>query len=61
MSDTTQTGAKGTSLGKVDKPLFAITGGFILLFCAWALFDLEGLSTMVDLGFNWSAKYFGLY
>lgn len=61
MSDTNQTGAKGTGVGKVDKPLLAITGGFILLFCAWALVDLEGLSTMVDAGFNWSAKYFGLY
>jgi glycine betaine transporter len=61
MSDTTLTGTIGAGLGKVNKPLFAITGGFILLFCAYALIDLEGLSALVDNGFGWSAHYFGLY
>ena len=61
MSDITQTGTKGAGFGKVDKPLFAITGGFILLFCALALFNLDALAAMVDAGFNWSATYFGLY
>jgi choline-glycine betaine transporter len=45
----------------INKPLFLITGGFITLFCATAIFDLEGLSGMVDAGFAWSAKWFGLY
>ncbi|MDG1282898.1 MAG: BCCT family transporter [Pseudorhodobacter sp.] len=61
MSDTTLAGTIGAGLGKVNKPLFAITGGFILLFCAYALIDLEGLSALVDTGFGWSARYFGLY
>lgn len=47
--------------GNIDKMLFAITGGFIALFCAYALFDIEGLSTLVDSSFAFSARYFGLY
>lgn len=45
----------------INKPLFAITGGFIALFCITALVDLELLSSMVDVSFAFSAKYFGLY
>ncbi len=45
----------------INKPLFLITGGFIMLFCIIALVDLEWLSGMVDIGFAWSAKWFGLY
>jgi glycine betaine transporter len=48
-------------LRQVDKPLFALSGGFILAFCLWALFDLKGLSGAVDAGFAFSARYFGLY
>ncbi|MEO6321648.1 MAG: BCCT family transporter [Polaromonas sp.] len=47
--------------GKIDKPQFALAGGFITIFCLWALFDLKGLSVAVDAGFAWSARYFGLY
>jgi glycine betaine transporter len=47
--------------GRIDKPLFAITGGFIALFCVYALFDIAGLSSLVDTAFNFSARYFGLY
>lgn len=45
----------------VDKTIFALSGGFIALFCLWALVDLKGLSSAVDIGFAFSAKYFGLY
>lgn len=45
----------------IDKALFAVTGGFIALFCAYALFDIEGLSALVDASFGFSARYFGLY
>ena len=45
----------------VDVPLFFITSGFIALFCLVAVINLEMLSSMVDVGFAWSAKYFGLY
>ncbi|MGR3464595.1 BCCT family transporter [Limimaricola sp.] len=47
--------------GHINKPLFAITGGFIAVFCLIALLDLELLSSMVDASFAFSAKYFGLY
>ena len=58
MSDTT---AAGKSRAHINKPLFAITGGFIALFCVIALVDLELLSSIVDASFAFSAKYFGLY
>ncbi|MBK5932668.1 choline-glycine betaine transporter [Rhodovulum imhoffii] len=45
----------------VNKPLFAITGGFIALFCLTALIDLDALSQAVDTGFAFAARYFGLY
>ncbi|WP_281855914.1 BCCT family transporter [Litoreibacter halocynthiae] len=59
MSDTTQT--TGQPSGTTHKALFAITGGFIALFCAYAFFNLDGLSALVDSSFAFSAKYFGLY
>ncbi|MFD2738003.1 BCCT family transporter [Sulfitobacter aestuarii] len=62
MTDQTQRAeAQAPSPGHINKPLFAITGGFITLFCVIALFDLDLLSTLVDTGFAFSAKYFGLY
>ncbi len=45
----------------INMPLFFITGGFILAFCALALIDLEVLSAVVDWGFALSARLFGLY
>ena len=45
----------------INKPLFLITGGFIALFCVTAVIDLSALSGLVDIGFAWSAKWFGLY
>ena len=61
MSDITVTGGWAETLSRVDRPLFAVTGGFIVLFCTIALFDLDTLSAIVDWGFNASATYFGLY
>ncbi|MGH1543354.1 MAG: BCCT family transporter [Arenicella sp.] len=55
---------KQNSLGdakSLNWPVFMIAGGFTLLFCALALYDLEVLSKLVDAGFAWSAKWFGLY
>ncbi len=62
MSDIPETDAapKG-EMHHINKPLFAITGGFILAFCLVALYDLDLLSSMVDAGFAFSARYFGLY
>jgi len=45
----------------VSKPVFALSAGFIAIFCAMAVINLETLSALVDGGFAWSAKYFGLY
>jgi len=59
MSDSTKN--TGLFSGGTDKALFAITGGFIALFCAYAFFDIDGLSALVDSSFAFSAKYFGLY
>lgn len=63
MSDIPQTDATAAKgdLHHINKPLFAITGGFIAIFCLIALYDLDLLSAMVDGGFALSAKYFGLY
>ena len=62
MTDQTQSPVAQTpSAGHINKPLFAITGGFIAVFCLLALFDLETLSAIVDSSFAFSAKYFGLY
>ncbi|WP_415182764.1 BCCT family transporter [Phaeovulum sp.] len=60
MADITITEGR-TWLGRVDIPLFAVTGGFILLFCAYAFLDIDGLSALVDAAFAFSARYFGLY
>lgn len=61
MTDVTQSPGKGAWYGGIDKPLFAVTGGFILLFCLLTLIDIDLLSSLVDAGFAWSAKWFGLY
>ena len=61
MTDTTESRGASSLLGRVDKPLFAVTGGFILLFCALALISIDTLSAIVDWGFNVAATWFGLY
>ena len=61
MTDTTESRWASSLLGRVDKPLFAVTGGFILLFCALALISMDTLSAIVDWGFNVAATWFGLY
>ncbi|MFW8596433.1 BCCT family transporter [Cribrihabitans neustonicus] len=63
MTDQTQTPAAAATPGSghINRPLFAITGGFIAIFCLIALFDLALLSSLVDASFAFSAKYFGFY
>ncbi|WP_417474772.1 BCCT family transporter [Leisingera sp.] len=63
MTDQTQTPAAAATPGSghTNRPLFAITGGFIAIFCLIALFDLALLSSIVDASFAFSAKYFGFY
>ncbi len=45
----------------VNVPLFAITGGFIVLFCLLALVDLDLLGAIVDASFAWTVRWFGFY
>lgn len=59
MSDPTP--QQQTDGGRINWSLFVISGGFIALFCARALIDMDQLSAMVDAGFTTSATYFGLY
>lgn len=58
MTETTSPPARRAH---INKPLFAITGGFITLFCITALLDLTLLSGIVDVTFGFAARYFGLY
>ena len=50
-----------SSFEQVNKPVLAIAGGFILLFCLLALISLEALTAIVDASFSFSARYFGLF
>ena len=45
----------------LDKPVLWLSGGFIALFVAIALFDDQLLASIVDVGFSWSVKIFGPY
>jgi glycine betaine transporter len=54
-------GQRTTGLTGVNIPVFVLAAGFIVMFCLLALFSLDLLSSVVDVGFTWSAKYFGLY
>ena len=60
MSENNKQNTK-VDMQSLNWPVFAIAGGFTILFCALALFDMEMLSKLVDAGFAWSAKWFGLY
>ena len=46
---------------KGDMLTLGISGGFLTLFVLYGLFDAEGLSGLVNAGFAWSIKYFGVY
>lgn len=52
---------RAVGLSGVNLPIFLLTGGFIILFCVLALVSLDTLTAVVDAGFAFSAKYFGLY
>lgn len=62
MTDATRTASAPEAEDRhINVPLFVITGGFIIAFCALALIDLETLSGLVDAGFAFSARMLGLY
>ena len=45
----------------IDWPVFILSGGFLLLFVATALFDLSFLSGVVNSAFGGATKLFGAY
>jgi glycine betaine transporter len=61
MTDVAKNIGSRSGFDSIDKPLFAVTGGFILLFCVIALISIDTLGAMVNASFNFAAQYFGLY
>ncbi|WP_218002845.1 BCCT family transporter [Paraburkholderia oxyphila] len=47
--------------GRIDWPIFIISGGFFVLFLVAALVNLPWLSAAVDTAFGWATRGFGLY
>lgn len=62
-SSTTASSGSGQKswLAGVDLPVFLISGGVLLLFVVFALYDLEMVSSWVNTGFAASTKFFGAY
>ncbi len=52
---------EGKGKGKIDKLALFLSSGFLSLFVLIGLIDREALSSMVDVGFGFSIKYFGAY
>jgi choline/carnitine/betaine transport len=50
-----------TGLLQVDWLTLVLSGGFLMLFVIVAFFSLDTLSKYVQIGFVWSAQYFGAY
>ncbi|MBB1487792.1 BCCT family transporter [Oceanospirillum sediminis] len=69
MNDTTLASAqadeavmiKGKFFDGVDIPVFLISGGVLVLFAAFALYDIKLVSGWVNTGFATSTKFFGAY
>ena len=69
MNDTTLASAKADEavmnkpklFDGVDIPVFLISGGVLVLFAAFALYDIKLVSGWVNSGFATSTKYFGAY
>ncbi|RDE24857.1 BCCT family transporter [Motiliproteus coralliicola] len=69
MSNSTQTAMpageatmpKNGWLGGVDLPVFLISGGVLVLFAVFALYDIDMVSGWVNSGFAASTKVFGAY
>ncbi|MDL4840168.1 BCCT family transporter [Aquibacillus rhizosphaerae] len=45
----------------IDKPVFAISGGLLILFVILAMIDLNMIESWINSSFAFSAKYFGSY
>lgn len=51
----------GNLKARVDWPVFLLSGGILLLFVLFSVFNVEGITWFVNKGFNLSIKYFGAY
>ncbi|WP_270181000.1 BCCT family transporter [Alkalihalobacillus sp. CinArs1] len=47
--------------GRIDWPVFGISGGILVLFVVLALFDISLVEAIVSNSFSWSATYFGAF
>ncbi|RWZ58876.1 BCCT family transporter [Halobacillus fulvus] len=47
--------------GRIDWPVFSISGGLLVLFVVIALIDIELIELIVNKSFGWSATYFGAF
>ncbi|WP_101842290.1 BCCT family transporter [Halobacillus sp. Marseille-P3879] len=47
--------------GRIDWPVFIISGGALVLFVLFALININGIETFVSTTFEWSATYFGTF
>jgi glycine betaine transporter len=45
--------------GRIDWPVFGISGGVLILFVILALFDISLVENLVSSSFAWSARFFG--
>ncbi|MGY8851061.1 MAG: BCCT family transporter, partial [Pseudomonadales bacterium] len=50
-----------TAAPVIDWPVFILSGGFLMLFVATALFDISLLSSVVNGAFGGATKLFGAY
>lgn len=47
--------------GRIDWPVFGISGGALILFVIIALIDIQLIEKIVSTSFSWSAEYFGAF
>ncbi|ELK47443.1 BCCT family transporter [Halobacillus sp. ACCC02827] len=52
---------KNKQTNGIDWPVFAISGGLLVLFVIFALIDIDLIELIVNESFAWSAKYFGAF
>ncbi|MDP4549535.1 BCCT family transporter [Alkalihalobacillus macyae] len=52
---------KNKETGRIDWPVFGISGGVLVLFVFLALFDISLVENLVSSSFAWSATYFGAF
>ena len=52
---------KNKETGRIDWPVFGISGGVLVLFVVLALFDISLVENLVSSSFAWSATYFGAF